>query len=150
MAVNPRELSSVVCPVLALSSTRTRLRLLQPAPPPSPSPPPPPPPPARQQERRENIYTLPNALTLARICACPAIGYYVLQGELGTATGLLFVAGVSDLVRAVPPLLVGRLLLVGTHLLPPSSRPRSTAGLHGNTTWEPCWEVSSIQQQTSS
>ncbi|GAA6063944.1 hypothetical protein JCM10212_002142 [Sporobolomyces blumeae] len=49
-------------------------------------------------EPRENIYTIPNALTLARILACPAIGYYIVQGDLATATGLLFVAGVSDLV----------------------------------------------------
>lgn len=54
-----------------------------------------PPPP----EARENIYTIPNALTLSRIIACPVIGYYVLSGELGKATALLFVAGVTDLVR---------------------------------------------------
>ncbi|CEQ40313.1 SPOSA6832_01911, partial [Sporobolomyces salmonicolor] len=49
-------------------------------------------------EKRENIYTIPNALTLARILACPAIGYYIVKGELAVATSLLFVAGVSDLV----------------------------------------------------
>jgi len=49
--------------------------------------------------KHENIYTIPNALTLARILACPAIGYYIVKGELGIATSLLFVAGVSDLVR---------------------------------------------------
>ncbi|BGP55123.1 hypothetical protein JCM8202v2_002718 [Rhodotorula sphaerocarpa] len=49
------------------------------------------------KERHENIYTIPNALTVARIIACPAIGYYILQGDLATATALLFVAGVSDL-----------------------------------------------------
>ncbi|GAA5982270.1 hypothetical protein JCM10908_004809 [Rhodotorula pacifica] len=56
------------------------------------------PPPAAKKEPRENIYTIPNALTVARIIACPAIGYYILQGDLATATGLLFVAGVSDLL----------------------------------------------------
>jgi hypothetical protein len=65
--------------------------------PPSPAPPIPPPKP----DAYENIYTIPNALTLTRICACPVIGYYVLQGELGKATALLFVAGVTDLVRGV-------------------------------------------------
>jgi len=50
--------------------------------------------------KHENIYTIPNALTLARILACPAIGYYIVKGELGIATSLLFVAGVSDLVRS--------------------------------------------------
>lgn len=52
------------------------------------------------KERHENIYTIPNALTVARIIACPAIGYYILQGDLATATALLFVAGVSDLVES--------------------------------------------------
>lgn len=55
-------------------------------------------PPAAPPERRENIYTLPNALTVSRIVACPVIGYYVLQGQLGMATGFLFVAGFTDLV----------------------------------------------------
>ena len=48
--------------------------------------------------KHENIYTIPNALTLGRILATPVIGYYVLQGEIAKATALLFVAGVSDLV----------------------------------------------------
>ncbi|GAA5930508.1 hypothetical protein JCM1841_006563 [Sporobolomyces salmonicolor] len=65
-------------------------------PPSAPTPPPPPAP--RPPEKRENIYTIPNALTLARILACPAIGYYIVKGELAVATSLLFVAGVSDLV----------------------------------------------------
>ncbi|GAA6020908.1 hypothetical protein JCM10207_003184 [Rhodosporidiobolus poonsookiae] len=57
-----------------------------------------PPPPPQKQDRHENIYTIPNALTVARIAATPVIGYYVLQGNWAAATGLLFVAGVSDLV----------------------------------------------------
>ncbi|KAM0787465.1 hypothetical protein ACM66B_003543 [Microbotryomycetes sp. NB124-2] len=47
---------------------------------------------------RENIWTIPNALTLARICATPVIGHFVISAELGKATALLFAAGVSDLV----------------------------------------------------
>ncbi|GAA6000989.1 cardiolipin synthase [Rhodotorula paludigena] len=64
---------------------------------PAPSPSPTSSTPSRK-DLHENIYTIPNALTVARIAACPAIGYYILQGDLATATGLLFVAGVSDLV----------------------------------------------------
>lgn len=78
--------------------------ILQPAPP-SPAPQQPKdgaPKPSTKLELRENIYTIPNALTLGRILATPVIGYYVLQGELATATGLLFVAGLSDLVRSLP------------------------------------------------
>ncbi|GAA6043801.1 hypothetical protein JCM8097_007717 [Rhodosporidiobolus ruineniae] len=61
-------------------------------------PPAPPPTPPQKPEQRENIYTLPNALTVARIATTPFIGYYTLQGDWATATGLLFAAGVSDLV----------------------------------------------------
>ncbi|BGP47777.1 hypothetical protein JCM10450v2_003642 [Rhodotorula kratochvilovae] len=89
---------------LRLAST---VRLLStPATPPSPPTKPPSPdetpsPPAsplKAKELRENIYTIPNIITVARIAACPVIGYYILKGDLATATGLLFVAGVSDLV----------------------------------------------------
>lgn len=47
----------------------------------------------------ENIYTLPNLLTLSRIVACPALGYFIVQGDFVWATSLLVYAGVSDLVR---------------------------------------------------
>ncbi|GAA5946164.1 hypothetical protein JCM3775_006302 [Rhodotorula graminis] len=76
-------------------------------PPPTPTPPPrapddtPPPLAAassKPNEARENPYTIPNAITVARMAACPVIGYYILEGDLSTATALLFVAGVSDLV----------------------------------------------------
>ncbi|GAA5964391.1 hypothetical protein JCM3765_006401 [Sporobolomyces pararoseus] len=64
----------------------------------SPSPSPTTPPTETLSTKRENIYTIPNALTFARILSCPLIGYYIVKGELGIATSLLFVAGVSDLV----------------------------------------------------
>ncbi|GAA5983047.1 hypothetical protein JCM11641_004706 [Rhodosporidiobolus odoratus] len=63
-----------------------------------PQPPPPPETSNNPKERHENIYTLPNLITVARIVATPAIGYYILKGDWPTATGLLFAAGVSDLV----------------------------------------------------
>lgn len=82
----------------------------------SPTPPKPTPPPSapddtsaplaaastKSNEARENPYTIPNAITVARMAACPVIGYYILEGDLSTATALLFVAGVSDLVRPFP------------------------------------------------
>ena len=49
---------------------------------------------------RENIYTLPNLLTLSRIAACPALGYFILHGNFVAATALLAYAGVTDLVRS--------------------------------------------------
>lgn len=48
---------------------------------------------------RENIYTLPNLLTLSRICACPVLGWSILDGNYHLATGLLVYAGLTDLVR---------------------------------------------------
>lgn len=47
---------------------------------------------------RENIYTIPNALTLSRILACPFIGWSILSGDFFLATGILVYAGVSDWV----------------------------------------------------
>ncbi|QRW02976.1 sterol O-acyltransferase [Ceratobasidium sp. AG-Ba] len=47
---------------------------------------------------RENIYTIPNALTASRILACPVLGWSILEGRYGVATGLLLYAGVTDWV----------------------------------------------------
>ncbi|KAJ3073243.1 hypothetical protein HDU98_001925 [Podochytrium sp. JEL0797] len=60
--------------------------------PPPPSIPPPLPP------SRENIYTLPNAITVARILASPVIGYYITAHQYPLALSLLAVAAVSDVV----------------------------------------------------
>lgn len=46
----------------------------------------------------EDIYTIPNALTIARIAACPALGYFILAGDMRTATVLLAAAGFTDLL----------------------------------------------------
>lgn len=48
---------------------------------------------------RENIYTIPNVLTLSRIIACPVLGWAILDNNYGVATGLLVYAGLTDLVR---------------------------------------------------
>lgn len=49
---------------------------------------------------RENIYTIPNLLTVSRILACPVLGWSILDGNYHLATGLLVYAGLTDLVRA--------------------------------------------------
>ncbi|KAF8967749.1 CDP-alcohol phosphatidyltransferase-domain-containing protein [Flammula alnicola] len=46
---------------------------------------------------RENIYTLPNLLTVSRILACPVLGWSILDGNYHLATGLLVYAGLTDL-----------------------------------------------------
>ena len=50
------------------------------------------------KESRENIYTLPNLLTLSRILACPLLGWSILQSDFHLATTLLVYAGLTDLV----------------------------------------------------
>lgn len=47
---------------------------------------------------RENIYTIPNFLTLSRILACPVLGWSILHNDFHLATGLLIYAGLSDTV----------------------------------------------------
>ncbi|OCH84116.1 CDP-diacylglycerol--glycerol-3-phosphate 3-phosphatidyltransferase [Obba rivulosa] len=47
---------------------------------------------------RENIYTLPNLLTVSRILACPILGWSILHDDFHFATALLAYAGLTDLV----------------------------------------------------
>lgn len=48
---------------------------------------------------RENIYTIPNALTVSRIIACPFLGWAIVDSNFTVATALLAYAGLTDLVR---------------------------------------------------
>lgn len=54
--------------------------------------------PGKTKEVRENIYTIPNILTMSRILATPGVGYLVMTHQHGAATGLLFLAGLTDLI----------------------------------------------------
>ncbi|KIO20633.1 hypothetical protein M407DRAFT_81344 [Tulasnella calospora MUT 4182] len=47
---------------------------------------------------RENIYTIPNFLTLTRIAACPVLGWSIVTGNFELATGLVIYAGFTDLL----------------------------------------------------
>lgn len=47
---------------------------------------------------RENIYTIPNVLTVSRILACPVLGWAILNDNFYLASGLLLYAGASDFV----------------------------------------------------
>lgn len=49
----------------------------------------------------ESPYTIPNALTLARLLACPVLGYMIVQGDYAWATSILFVSGVTDWVGTI-------------------------------------------------
>lgn len=55
-------------------------------------------PPETKPTLRENIYTLPNVLTVSRIVACPVLGWSILQNDFTLATTLLVYAGLTDLV----------------------------------------------------
>lgn len=59
----------------------------------------PPPSPKGSSAIRENIYTLPNLLTVSRIFACPVLGWSILENNFYLATSLLVYAGITDLVR---------------------------------------------------
>lgn len=50
---------------------------------------------------RENIYTIPNLLTVSRIIACPVLGWSILEGDFLLATSLLTYAGLTDWVSVV-------------------------------------------------
>ncbi|CED82904.1 phosphatidyl synthase [Phaffia rhodozyma] len=45
----------------------------------------------------ENIYTIPNFLTVSRILSCPMLGYFIIHGDFVMATTLLGFAGATDL-----------------------------------------------------
>ncbi len=46
----------------------------------------------------ENIYTLPNFLTLTRLVAAPVVGYFLAYEQYPAALGLFLYAGITDLV----------------------------------------------------
>ncbi|KAJ3013118.1 hypothetical protein HKX48_005916 [Thoreauomyces humboldtii] len=58
---------------------------------PTPAPLPPP-------RAKENIYTIPNALTTARMVFSPVIGYLIVNEQFTLALGSLIVAGFSDML----------------------------------------------------
>ena len=50
--------------------------------------------------QKENVFTVPNMLTMSRIVLTPFLGYLVLQEYFAMATGIFLIAGVTDLVGA--------------------------------------------------
>ncbi|BEI86350.1 hypothetical protein CcaverHIS002_0606370 [Cutaneotrichosporon cavernicola] len=47
-------------------------------------------------ELHESPYTLPNALTVARIAACPFLAWAIVKGDFEIATGILVASGLTD------------------------------------------------------
>lgn len=58
---------------------------------------------------RENIYTIPNLLTISRILACPVLGWSIVEGNFVLASSLLLYAGLTDFVRMFLDLLCSAL-----------------------------------------
>jgi hypothetical protein len=97
------------------------------------------PPPTRTEPTlRENIYTIPNLLTVSRILACPLLGWSILKGDFHLATSLLVYAGCTDLVSLFfYPLPHPRLNV--------PSRPMGISRV--DTICDPSWEPSWTQRQ---
>lgn len=51
-----------------------------------------------REKLRENILTIPNFLCVTRSCLAPYIGYIIVQEHYQLAIGLLFLAGLTDVV----------------------------------------------------
>lgn len=66
----------------------------------------------------EDIYTIPNFLTVTRIATSPVIGYLILQDANTWAVGLLAYAGLSDLVDGWIARRWNRRTVVGTIIDP--------------------------------
>ncbi|KAL7928834.1 CDP-alcohol phosphatidyltransferase domain-containing protein [Trichoderma chlorosporum] len=66
----------------------------------------------------EDIYTIPNFLTVTRIVASPVIGYLILQDAHTWAVGLLAYAGITDLVDGWIARRWNRRTVVGTIIDP--------------------------------
>ncbi|EGX91673.1 phosphatidyl synthase [Cordyceps militaris CM01] len=66
----------------------------------------------------EDIYTLPNILTVSRLAAAPFIGYFVLHDSHAWAAGLLAYAGVTDLLDGWIARRWNRKTVVGTVIDP--------------------------------
>ncbi|WAR19832.1 CRLS1-like protein [Mya arenaria] len=47
-------------------------------------------------QMKENIYTIPNAITVTRMAVTPVIGYLIIQQSFSWALGIFIVAAISD------------------------------------------------------
>ncbi|KAF8527285.1 CDP-alcohol phosphatidyltransferase-domain-containing protein [Gautieria morchelliformis] len=85
--------------------------------------------PPRQKLRatiRENIYTLPNILTVSRILACPVLGWSIINGNFEVATSLLVYAGITDWVDGYIARRYNMRSVIGTILDPAADKALMT------------------------
>lgn len=74
----------------------------------------------------EDIYTIPNALTMTRLIAAPAIGYLVLHDQHAWAAGLFAYAGITDLLDGWIARRWNRKTVVGTVIDPMADKALMT------------------------
>lgn len=86
---------------------------------------------------RENIYTVPNLLTVSRIISCPLLGYAIVQDNYVVATSLLVYAGLTDLVCLLLALCSWRIDVLKIPCLFRVSR--STVGWLEDSICDPSW-----------
>lgn len=70
----------------------------------------------------EDIYTIPNLLTVSRILSCPILAYAIVNDHMYAAAGLLFYAGVSDLADGTLARRYGMSSVLGTILDPAADK----------------------------
>lgn len=69
---------------------------------------------ARAPMLSEDILTVPNALTASRLVMVPIIGWLILHGQMLPAAGLLFLAGLTDVLDGWIARRTGRLTVFGS------------------------------------
>ncbi|MCJ1276949.1 hypothetical protein MMC21_004757 [Puttea exsequens] len=79
----------------------------------------------------ENIYTLPNFLTLTRLLSAPAVGYLLVYNHYPLALGLFVYAGVTDLVDGWIARRYGSGTVLGTILDPMADKALMTVCVVG-------------------
>lgn len=77
---------------------------------------------AKPQPLKEQIYNVPNLLSLARIAATPFLGYAIVQGHLPLAAGLFAAAAMSDVADGIIARRYNMQTVVGSFLDPMSDK----------------------------
>ncbi|KAL9112684.1 MAG: hypothetical protein Q9227_002987 [Pyrenula ochraceoflavens] len=94
----------------------------------------------------ENIYTIPNFLTVSRLLAAPIVGYFVIHEQHAYALSLFFYAGVTDLIDGYIARRYSLQTVVGTVIDPMADKALMTISVLALTYQSaiPIWLVSLI------
>ncbi|PGH03250.1 CDP-diacylglycerol-glycerol-3-phosphate 3-phosphatidyltransferase [Polytolypa hystricis UAMH7299] len=78
---------------------------------------------------KENIYTIPNALTFSRLIAAPLVGYFILNSQHTLALALFACASITDLVDGYIARKFNQQTVVGTIIDPMADKLLMTVGV---------------------